>query len=188
MSSLDDTLNYLDTTSRVSCPQITCEQAAEIAALLREYSEDNSQLRDDYNDLIDFVDEQRDVACGFAFDAGLQIIHLEDGLNCGQPGPSGSLRCACWATPCREHHHRYYGELAQQAACGFAWDCGREMAGLQVRHELNAERIKQEACGYAWDLGEIQAHEVLISKKYSLVATGNLDAGIYEGTGKGFTK
>lgn len=37
--TLDDALQYLETTARVSCPQITCEQAGEIAGLLRDLSD-----------------------------------------------------------------------------------------------------------------------------------------------------
>ena len=34
--TLTDALQYLETTSRVSCPQITCDHAREIAELMRE--------------------------------------------------------------------------------------------------------------------------------------------------------
>lgn len=37
--TLDQALAYLETTARVSCPQITCEQAAEIAELMRDLSD-----------------------------------------------------------------------------------------------------------------------------------------------------
>lgn len=33
--TLEQALQYLEITSRVSCPQITCDQALEIAALIR---------------------------------------------------------------------------------------------------------------------------------------------------------
>lgn len=37
--TLTDALQYLETTARVSCPQITCDQAREIAELLRDLSD-----------------------------------------------------------------------------------------------------------------------------------------------------
>ena len=37
--TLDQALAYLETTARVSCPQITCEQAGEIAELMRGLSD-----------------------------------------------------------------------------------------------------------------------------------------------------
>jgi len=37
--TLTEALLYLETTARVSCPQITCEQAGEIAGLLRDLSD-----------------------------------------------------------------------------------------------------------------------------------------------------
>ena len=43
--TLDQALAYLETTARVSCPQITCEQAAEIAELIRSERLPNEWLR-----------------------------------------------------------------------------------------------------------------------------------------------
>jgi len=34
--TLEEALLYLDTTARVQCPQITCQQAEELARLLRD--------------------------------------------------------------------------------------------------------------------------------------------------------
>lgn len=104
MSSLNEILHYLDTTSRVSCPQITCEQAAVIAALLRKANS--------YED------------CG------------QDGVCAISPG-------------CNRHFLDFNRELAVrltdkqslQEACGFAWDCGREIAATQSEASINDEKL-----------------------------------------------
>lgn len=128
MTSLDEILHYLDTTSRVSCPSITCEQAAEIASWLRGEKYDYEHAR----------------------------FKLPD---CGHVG---------------------------DVACGFAWDCGREMAKEEASYvnllslvtdlERDKERRERIDAGLSVEANTTTWEE----------ATGDIDPGRYEGTGKGF--
>lgn len=220
MTSLEKILHYLDTTSRVSCPQITQAQAAEIAAILRRHVAEFDKVesvacgisfdairhitdikaertelkkrleklkqpsgRDPAKysdcpgcDLCEFTRDisPGDIACGFAFDAGIQMVHLEDGLDCGRFNQAP--RCDWWSEPCRAHSGGYWQRFAQEA-CGFAWDAGREMADTETRLAKARDNAKY------WMAKAINRRRIDREE-----ATGDIDPGIYEGTGKGFNK
>jgi len=86
--TLEQALAYLETTARVSCPQITCEQAGEIAGLLRDLSDQHLARQRQAIDALmsERDDRERDgqMACGFAWDCGREMARLEECLQqCG---------------------------------------------------------------------------------------------------------
>ncbi len=179
--TLPEILHYLDTTSRVSCPQITCEQAAEIAEMLRDGSVSF------YRGVIHSLD------CTFG-EMGVGLVYCPPGNPC--------LTCKA--------------EGAGDIACGFAWDCGREVALLErvtdserksfamlfaERDELKLKLLEVEARLTGRPTSKLacaacQIPAIGIEHSCSLrpqrvapvEATGDLDPGVYEGTGKGFEK
>lgn len=206
MSSLDEILHYLDTTSRVSCPTITCEQAAEIAAYLREQENVLEWMRNKEDALDQLappseIPRTKDEAREF-WHRLRSMKHRIDELECEVQDARNEM------------------SFSDDVACGFAWDCGREIADWK-EHALYLERgmfatnvrfsqarverneIANTACGFAWDAGrreaELREHlEEYIERDrpkplawpniYRTQATGDIDPGIYEGTGKGFAK
>lgn len=82
--TLTEALQYLETTSRVSCPQITCDQAREIAELMRDLADQH----------------QVDIAEMVSWKIHAQVLHERDDaraklreverdrraeIDCGQP-------------------------------------------------------------------------------------------------------
>ncbi len=157
---LEQALQYLETTARVSCPQITCDQAREIAELMRDLSwKTYAQVlreRDEARAKLREVERKRDaeVDCGqegecakppgcqkhWAFKASelvrerneiharFSLFDCEDGCGCGdrhcwRPGRADTRCITCKLIDSLEET-----EEVRQAACGFAWDAGREMA------------------------------------------------------------
>lgn len=55
--TLADWLYFLDTSSRVQCPEITCDQAAELAALLREMDRTERRHANEWADMLEARDE-----------------------------------------------------------------------------------------------------------------------------------
>lgn len=252
MSTLPEIIHYLDTTARVSCPQITCEQAAELAEVLREYSEENSQLCDQYNELSDAVgehekaygvealnridqrlDDTEQAACGFAWDCGREIGRLLDGEFCSQLRDKyGNTRCVNWRKPCREHSTLYENRSALRKECQAWMDAYKREKDLNAmlrncvadleRDKAYRERVDaglpivgdtttwEEATGdhkeepvaqnkvvgglsagipkYACDNCSACDDEDWPNCRNPWSDTGDLDPGIYEGTGKGFEK
>ncbi len=155
MMSLTEALQYLETTSRVSCPQITCDQAREIAELMACIRRDRDWWENDANEA--------------------ELERWAE-IDCGQPD-------ICAKAPgCQKHWALRASELAKerdearaklremegernawfsvyeeaaddreryaQTACGFAWDAGREMAALMAevtKAERDALRAEMEA-------------------------------------------
>lgn len=135
--TLDQALAYLETTSRVSCPQITCDQAREIAGLMRDLAD---QHQVDIAEVIHERDEAR---------AKLREAERE----CDE------AKAECERERTARNHWKSQAEvrlamertasefsLMHQVAKDKAWSA---VADEQAAHE----RTKQEACGYAWDLG-----------------------------------
>ena len=152
---LERALQYLETTSRVSCPQITCDQAREIAELMACIRRDRDWWENDANEA--------------------ELERWAE-IDCGQPD-------ICAKAPgCQKHWALRASELAKerdearaklremegernawfsvyeeaaddreryaQTACGFAWDAGREMAALMAevtKAERDALRAEMEA-------------------------------------------
>jgi len=209
--NLQDALHYLDTTSRVSCPQITCEQAAELAALLRAQKQALEHERNERDSLhqtlvghfVELTQSHEKVgvdcfffqqkACGFAWDAGADMAmlkHLVDALRKQNDELEQALEYERnERDDLDERHQRLVedydsleGSIEEsegQSACGFAWDAGREIAerdaAIWAIHVANFKRYG--------------AHPG--SDKHGaprLEATGDIDPGVYEGTGKGFEK
>lgn len=75
MMSLTEALQYLETTARVSCPQITCDQAREIAGLMRDLAD---QHQVDIAEVLHERDEAR---------AKLREVERDRRaeIDCGQP-------------------------------------------------------------------------------------------------------
>ena len=164
---LEQALQYLETTARVSCPQITCDQAREIAELMACIRRDRDWWENDANEA--------------------ELERWAE-IDCGQPD-------ICAKAPgCQKHWALRASELAKerdearaklrevegernawfsvyeeaaddreryaQAACGFAWDAGREMARLDDKaHEFDAELYK--AREYINQQARIRAIEIM---------------------------
>lgn len=176
----NEILHYLDTTSRVSCPQITCEQAAGIAALLRKANsyEDcgqdgvcaispgcNRHFLDFNRELaVRLTDKQSlQEACGFAWDCGREIAATQSEASINSLGLARDLKnCRAAATALADALDKSHE--TENVACGFAWDCGREISDqIWVAEQL------RKSMGFG-----------------VVVSTGDIDPGIYEGTGSGF--
>ncbi len=104
--TLENILHYLDTTARVSCPSITCEQAEEIATLLR--SEESPLVNRTLKKWLEEANRDRG-------ELTKQVYKLQSEVEVLEGDLSG----------CEFQLHE--AENLQQAACGFAWDCGREL-------------------------------------------------------------
>lgn len=118
MMSLTEALLYLETTSRVSCPQITCDQAREIAEVLR-----------GHQSIIDLV------------------VMLEDGVKHGA-GCCDEIGRGRRLTQIREHiEHVLSGRQAEQVKNQLddAWS-ERDEARAKLR-EVERERRAEIDCG-----------------------------------------
>lgn len=54
--TLTEALQYLDTTARVSCPEITCERAAELAEVMRDMDRTEKRHAREWSDLLGMRD------------------------------------------------------------------------------------------------------------------------------------
>lgn len=154
--TLDQALAYLETTARVSCPQITCEQAAEIEAWLScQRQHIDSLCRE-----LTTVEKERDEAL-----AKLREVERE------RDDSVFSLYEATVDDLVREREDR---ETDCQVACGFAWDAGRRMARLEQQRDtaMTAHgHLMQAACGFAWDCGREMARlEWCVAYQLELIA------------------
>lgn len=52
MKTITELLQYLDTTARVSCPEITCERAAELAEVMRDMDRTEKRHAREWSDLL----------------------------------------------------------------------------------------------------------------------------------------
>ena len=138
--NLTEALQYLETTARVSCPQITCEQAAKIAELMRDLQQENDEItseqcalegqRNEAWDRNEYLLTERDNFVAQLREVEKERDEARDGRDEAEEQANASLSQA-------DQWHREFIRLTkqsartEQAACGFAWDAGREMAALE---------------------------------------------------------
>jgi len=151
-ATIDELLQYLDTTARVSCPEITCQRAAELAEVMRnmnakfdqrmlsvlaDHSKERAELIRSRNVEI----ERRDSFENKSWSLILKVEAAEKERDearrelAAERERLSSVRqllkvaekmydeCANMLTTEREAH-----EKTKQSACGFAWDVGAEMS------------------------------------------------------------
>ncbi len=161
--TLDQALLYLETTARVSCPQITCDQAREIAELMRDLSwKTYAQVlreRDEAQAKLREVERERraEIDCGqsdlCAKPPGCQRHWAERASELAKERDEARAKLREMEGE-RNAWFSVYEEAADdreryaQTACGFAWDAGREMAALMAevtKAERDALRAEMEA-------------------------------------------
>lgn len=123
--TLEQALQYLETTARVSCPQITCEQAREIAELIRRenaYWNNEVSVSSNAINQLSAAEKERDEA----------LAKLRE-VERGRDEVIAELKAMAGVDE--------EWERDNQTACGFAWDCGREMAALETLNLLMREYI-----------------------------------------------
>lgn len=178
--NIQDALQYLDTTSRVSCPTITCEQAAELAALLRGYDREWERIHTEADSCADESWDFQQEACGFAWDAGREIADKEkaraeaESLFFDERTKVYKAEVALLAE--RSAHRQTLGELERRNLALADRVTTTDDSELTGRFVGNDQLTRGQIRRIREDLGLKDE------------ATGNLDPGIYEGTGKGFEK
>jgi len=173
MIDLESALYFLDTTAVVSAPSITREQAAELAALLREYNEENSQLCDEYNA------------------RGRELMNVHDALHRECDGKADLPEEIRALRKERDELKMKLVELEEEFAdVRFRYDELLSDTETQIEAPTNNKcpdcRNGHCLCGRCdtpCPCDTCQGHGVILPE-----ATGDLDPGVYEGSGKGFGK